>query len=369
MDTTIFTADDARRMRDLSMDLVEWYHRSARALPWRQDPTPYRVWISEIMLQQTRVEAVRPYFARFMEALPGIGDLAAVEETALFKLWEGLGYYSRARNLKKAAQVILADYDGCMPADYEALLGLPGIGPYTAGAIASIAFGIPAAAVDGNVLRVLARLLCKRENMQTAAVKKAAHRMLTDILPPGFPGDFNQAMMELGATVCVPGVPRCTGCPAAGHCLGLQRGCAGELPLRPAKRQRKILRRTVPVILAPAGVLLRRRPDTGLLAGLWEFPAADGWLDPEAAAGLAEALGGRVARCQPLEDSRHIFTHLEWHMRGYAVYTDDFPPPDGYVWAAAGQLQQDYALPSAYKAYLKDALRLLRQQAAGLGGA
>ena len=368
MEKSIFTAEDARLMGALSMELVEWYHRNARTLPWRENPTPYRVWISEIMLQQTRVEAVRPYFARFMEALPGIGDLAAAEEETLFKLWEGLGYYSRARNLKKAAQVIMADCGGQMPADYDALLRLPGIGPYTAGAVASIAFGVPVAAVDGNVLRVLARLLCKGENMQTEAVKKAAHRMLTGILPPGFPGDFNQALMELGATVCVPGPPRCAGCPAAGYCLGLRQGCAGELPRKPAKKQRKILRRTVPVICSPSGVLLRRRPDTGLLAGLWEFPAADGWLEPEEVKGLARELGGQAISCRKLEDSRHIFTHLEWHMRGYALHTGDFPPPAGYVWASAGQLEQDYALPSAYKTYLQDALRLLRQQAAGLEG-
>lgn len=366
MSNSIFTERDAARMRAITPGLLEWYHRNARALPWREHPTPYRVWVSEIMLQQTRVEAVRPYFERFMAALPDIASLAAADEAVLFKLWEGLGYYSRARNLQKTAKILVESYGGQMPADHAALLSLPGIGPYTAGAVASIAFGIPAAAVDGNVLRVLARILCKRDNMNAPAIKKSAERMLTSILPNGFPGDFNQAMMELGATVCTPGLPRCLGCPAAEHCLGLQEGCAAELPIKPPKKARKILERTVPVIWSEQGVLLRRRPDTGLLAGLWEFPAVDGWLEPEEAGTYTEKLGGKVREIRRLDDSRHIFTHLEWHMRGYGLRVAPFAPPPEWVWAAEDALLRDYALPSAYRVYLDEARRLLHACAAGI---
>lgn len=366
MPHSIFTVRDAARIEKITPGLLEWYHRNARPLPWRERPTPYRVWVSEIMLQQTRVEAVRPYFERFMAALPDVASLAAADEAVLFKLWEGLGYYSRARNLQRAAKIIVEEYAGRMPADHDALLSLPGVGPYTAGAVASIAFGIPAAAVDGNVLRVLSRILCKRENMNAPAVKKAADTLLTSILPAGFPGDFNQAMMELGATVCTPGVPRCGLCPAAAHCIGLREGCAAELPVKPPKKARKILERTVPVIWSDRGVLLRRRPDTGLLAGLWEFPASDGWLEPGELEARIKSWGGSVHEVCRLADSRHIFTHLEWHMRGYGLHTDPFCPPTDWVWASGEALLQEYALPSAYKVYSEEARRLLRASAAGL---
>ncbi|MCI8360997.1 MAG: A/G-specific adenine glycosylase [Clostridiales bacterium] len=366
MSNSIFTEQDTARMRQITPGLLEWYHRNARALPWREHPTPYRVWVSEIMLQQTRVEAVRPYFARFMAALPDVASLAAADEALLFKLWEGLGYYSRARNLQKAAKILVKDYGGRLPASHAALLSLPGVGPYTAGAVASIAFGIPAAAVDGNVLRVLSRILCKRENMSAPAVKKEAENLLTAILPAGFPGDFNQAMMELGATVCTPGLPRCRSCPAAAFCLGLEKGCPAELPVKPPKKARKIIERTVPVIWSDQGVLLRRRPGKGLLAGLWEFPALDGRLEPAALKGYVEEWGGQVRQVRRLADSRHIFTHLEWHMRGYGLRTDCFDPPPEWVWASAEALLQEYALPSAYKIYLEEARQLLCAAAAGI---
>ena len=369
MANKIFTKEDTERMKRVVPGLLEWYHRNARALPWREQATPYRVWVSEIMLQQTRVEAVRPYYERFMAALPDFAALAAAPEEVLFKLWEGLGYYSRARNLQKTAKIVVEQYGGRMPDDHAALLALPGIGPYTAGAVASIAFGIPAAAVDGNVLRVLARVLCKEDNMQTPAVKKEAEELLPAVLPAGFPGDFNQAMMELGATVCVPGSPRCLVCPAAARCLGLERGKAAALPVRPPKKARKVIERTVPVILSEKGVLLRKRQETGLLAGLWEFPAADGRLEPEEITRLVETWGGRVSAIRRLEDSRHIFTHLEWRMTGYGLQVEGFTPREGgeWVWASAEGLRRDYALPSAYRAYTAASLQMLTAAAAGFG--
>ena len=362
MQASIFSERDAARMRRVSPLLLEWYHKNARPLPWRENPSPYRVWVSEIMLQQTRVEAVRPYFARFMQTLPSIADLAAAPEEVLFKLWEGLGYYSRARNLQKAARQIMTEHGGRLPADHAALLGLPGIGPYTAGAIASIAFGLPAAAVDGNVLRVLSRILDNGSPMHTQKAKKDAESLIQSILPKGFAGDFNQSMMELGATVCVPGAPHCTDCPIRGECLGLAAGHAADLPIRPPKKARKILPKTVPVIVCEKGTLLRQRPAHGLVAGLWEFPAQEGWQSLEEVCGLVADLGGTPRSAYRLEDSRHIFTHLEWHMIGYLIPSVYFEPPPGWVWAEGDALRNTYALPSAYRVYMESALAFLSKQ-------
>lgn len=361
MTESLFEKVDKERMGCIPIPLLEWYHKNARVLPWREHPTPYRVWVSEIMLQQTRVEAVRPYFQRFMEALPTIASLADASEETLYKLWEGLGYYSRVKNLQKAARVVMDSYGGQLPADHTALLALPGIGPYTAGAIASIAFGIPAAAVDGNVLRVLARLLHKDQPMHTQKAKKAAESLLLSILPDGFAGDFNQAMMELGATVCIPGNPRCAFCPLKNYCLGRAAGCAADLPVRPEKKARRIERHTVLIILCNQGVLLRQRPDKGLLGGLWEFPSRDGWNSPTEAISFIRELGGNGSIPERLEDSRHIFTHLEWHMIGYASFTPFFLPPDGWVWADGDALRSSFAIPSAYKPYLSRTLQLLQK--------
>lgn len=331
--------------------LLDWYDANARSLPWRDAPTPYRVWVSEIMLQQTRVEAGRPYFERFMAALPTVQALAEADEQTLLKLWEGLGYYNRARNLQKAARLVLERFGGELPATPAQLLTLPGIGPYTAGAIASIAFGYPAAAVDGNVLRVLSRLTAYEGDVLAAGVREQAARALEDILPARA-GDFNQAMMELGALVCLPGgAPKCLVCPLREHCRARALGLENELPHKAPKKQRRIEQLTVLLALHEGRVALRRRPPRGLLAGLWEYPHLPGLLTPPQLDAPLAALGLQTNGALPAGEAKHIFTHIEWQMTGYYLPCDtDSAPPD-WVWVTPHQLAQTYPVPSAFGAY------------------
>ena len=259
--------------KDIIEPLLTWYLKNARSLPWREEPTPYRVWVSEIMLQQTRVEAVKPYFQRFITKLPDVAALADCPEDTLLKLWEGLGYYNRVRNMQKAARTVVEEYGGILPADYRALLSLTGIGSYTAGAIASIAYGIPVPAVDGNVLRVLTRLSGDASDIMKQTVKTALEEELLDFMPKDRAGAFNQALMELGATVCVPnGAPLCGECPWGGVCKACADGSWAYLPVKTRARERRIEERTVFVIRTGDRVVLNRRPKKGLLAGLYEFP-------------------------------------------------------------------------------------------------
>lgn len=331
--------------------LLAWYDEGHRDLPWRAVPTPYRVWVSEIMLQQTRVEAVRSYFDRWMQALPDIPALAAADEAVYMKLWEGLGYYSRVRNLHRAAVEVCEQYGGELPADYAKLLALPGVGEYTAGAIASIAFGLPVPAVDGNVLRVAARLDNDLTPITDAGYKKQTRARFAALMPADRPGDLNQALMELGATVCLPnGAPRCADCPLQHLCLGCHHGNAAMLPVRAAKKARRVEDRTV--LLARCGPLvgIRRRPAKGLLAGLWELPALAGHLSPEETRAALAAQGWQVQKLLSLRPAKHIFTHVEWHMNGY--YIELAAPPDGLTFVSPAALRADYALPSAFRAFL-----------------
>ncbi len=331
--------------------LLAWYDEGHRDLPWRAVPTPYRVWVSEIMLQQTRVEAVRSYFDRWMQALPDIPALAAADEAVYMKLWEGLGYYSRVRNLHRAACEVCEQYGGELPADYAKLLALPGVGEYTAGAVASIAFGLPVPAVDGNVLRVAARLDNDLTPITDAGYKKQTRARFAALMPADRPGDLNQALMELGATVCLPnGAPRCADCPLQHLCLGCHHGNAAMLPVRAAKKARRVENRTV--LLARCGPLvgIRRRPAKGLLAGLWELPALEGHLSPEETRAALAAQGWQVQKLLSLRPAKHIFTHVEWHMNGY--YIELAAPPDGLTFVSPAALRADYALPSAFRAFL-----------------
>lgn len=339
--------------------LLAWYDANARDLPWRREVTPYRVWISEIMLQQTRVEAVKGYFARFIAALPSPAALAAVDERALLKLWEGLGYYSRARNLQKAAKVIVEEYGGELPASHEALLELPGVGPYTAGAVASIAFGLPEPAVDGNVLRVLSRLTADGGDIADPAVKRAAEDKVSAIIPAGRAGKFNQALMELGATVCAPnGPPACGRCPLAGLCAAHARSNETDYPVKAAKKTRRVEERTVLLLVRDELLALRRRPAKGLLAGLWELPNVKGSLDASGAVEAARALGLAPLRVEPLGPAKHIFTHIEWHMTGYRVTVEEAQAGEGLEWIDSRGLREDYPLPSAFAAYLAPFLQV-----------
>jgi A/G-specific adenine glycosylase len=331
--------------------LVPWFLRAKRDLEWRNDPTPYRVWISEIMLQQTRVEAVKPYYDRFLAELPDVAALAAVDETRLLKLWEGLGYYRRARNLQAAAKKIMQDYGGVFPSDYESVRNLPGIGDYTAGAILSIAFGKPFPAVDGNVLRVVSRLVASREDIDSPKIRKELTAALAAVYPAGQCSEFTQSLMELGATVCLPnGAPLCTVCPLAGICLASQNGLTDEIPVRKTKAARPVKEFAVVVLRDATGrFAVRRRPETGLLAGLYEFPNLEGRPDETA---LKTAF--HAVRIRKSGKAKHVFTHVEWDMTLYLAETGD--PPDGFEWVSRDSLRSETAIPSAFKAALKLAL-------------
>lgn len=332
--------------------LLHWYEEQARILPWREHPDPYHVWISEIMLQQTRVEAVKPYYERFLRALPDIPALAQAGEEPLMKLWEGLGYYSRVRNLQKAARIIVKEYDGRLPADFSLLQKLPGIGPYTAGAIASIAYGIPAPAVDGNVLRVVSRLCASRADISNPKVKKMVEQAILEILPPSRPGDFNQALMELGAMVCLPnGVAKCEHCPLSYLCQAYQQGIVMELPVKTPKKPRTIQQKTVIVLFCENRTALRKRPSSGLLAGMWELPNFEGILSKEEVISILESQGGEISALYSLHPAKHIFTHIEWHMTGYAVILKQMIENDEWEWVDLFQLQNQYALPGAFQVY------------------
>jgi A/G-specific adenine glycosylase len=350
------------RIRPLQGSLAEyllrWYDVNRRILPWREDPAPYHIWLSEIMLQQTRVEAVKGYYERFLRELPDIRALAEVSEEKLLKLWEGLGYYNRARNMQKAARKIVAEYGGEMPPYYEDILSLPGIGNYTAGAIASIAFGLPTAAVDGNVLRVFARYLADPTDISEEGLKKRRKEEIERVIPAEHPGLFNQALMDLGAMICLPnGMPKCDLCPLKKKCLAKKEGRTSELPVKAPKAKRRIEDKTVFVIQYQDKVLIRRRPAKGLLAGLYELPAKAGHLDQKDALAYVEEMGFQPLHIEALPESRHIFSHLEWRMKGYLVRADEL--------AKRGDWQKDqdcrmetpevidakYPIPSAFAAY------------------
>ncbi|MEG1848235.1 MAG: A/G-specific adenine glycosylase [Lachnospiraceae bacterium] len=347
-------------LEQLVEPLLAWYYGHARVLPWREEPTPYRVWISEIMLQQTRVEAVKPYFERFIEALPTIQMLADAKEDRLLKLWEGLGYYNRVRNLQKAAQTIMEQYDGKIPSTIEELQTLAGIGSYTSGAIASIAYGHAVPAVDGNVLRVITRVTADSADILNATVKKRIEASLKEIMPQGQAGAFNQALMELGAMVCIPnGTPKCEECPWNKMCLARVQDCIAEIPHKTPKKPRKIEEKTILVIQDENKAAIRKRPSTGLLAGLYEFPMIEGIADVAQVIEYVEHLGFHPLRVQQLESSKHIFTHKEWHMTGYAVKVDELNRPlatqdmQGLILIETQTTEDSYPIPAAFAAYTK----------------
>ena len=341
-------------MENISPALLDWFYKNRRSLPFREDPTPYHVWLSEVMLQQTRVSAVLPHYYRFLEALPDIPALAACEEERLHKLWEGLGYYSRVRNLQKAAKLVCAQYGGQLPADYAALRALPGIGEYTAGAIASISFGLPVPAVDGNVLRVFSRLYNDPGVITEPAVKKAFTARVMEHQPPEKAGDYNQALMELGALVCVPnGAPLCGQCPLAALCLARAAGTTAQLPQKAKPKPRKIVPVTLALVESPAGFLVQQRPQKGLLAGLWQPLAFEGtaMTQPELDAAL-RTIGLCVQWQAPLQSTRHVFTHRIWQISGFCG-TAAGPAPEGCVWASRAELNGEYAVPSAFAGIMR----------------
>ncbi|NBK98694.1 MAG: A/G-specific adenine glycosylase [Erysipelotrichia bacterium] len=329
-------------MEKISSCLVAWYMENKRDLPWRENRDAYRVWVSEIMLQQTRVEAVKPYFTRFIKALPTLASLATVEDDYLVKLWEGLGYYSRVRNMKKAAITCMEKYDGKLPSSYEELLNLSGIGPYTAGAIASIAYKQSVCAIDGNVLRVYARLFAIKEDILLTKTRNKIQSLI-ELDKAEDMGIFNQALMDLGAGICVPNSnPRCNICPLSNFCLAYKQGLVNQLPVRIKKTKRTSEKYTVLIYVCNGQVLLHKREDTGLLAGLYEFVLKAGHKKK------SDFKNGVY-----LGKYKHVFSHKEWHMKGFLIECDECFSKEGHFWTSIANVENVYSIPSAYK-YYKD---------------
>ena len=341
------------RMKKLPSLLLPWYKAHHRDLPWRKDKEPYHVWISEIMLQQTRVEAVKGYYSRFLEKLPTVEALANADDELLTKLWEGLGYYSRVRNLKKAAQEIMTRHGGVFPGEHRDVLALSGIGPYTAGAICSICYDQPTPAVDGNVLRLVSRLTDDHRFIDEPALRSDFTRLLEEIYP-GEAGDFTQALMELGATLCGPNTaPRCEECPCRELCLGYQRGTAPSLPVKRPKKQRRTEEKTVLILRCENRYALCKRPEKGLLAGLWQFPDLEGKCTVEQAIGALEGMGIRTKEvCRTLERN-HIFTHITWEMRGIFLEVSN-TGGEGIEWMEEDTILEKIALPTAYRQFWEE---------------
>ena len=367
---------DRLKPKDINK-LLAWYRENKRDLPWRHTKDAYRIWVSEIMLQQTRVEAVKPYYASFLSKYPDVKALADANEDDLTRIWEGLGYYSRVRNMHKAAMEVSTSHGGLFPVSYEVLLTLPGIGSYTAGAVASIAGGTNVPAVDGNVLRVYTRVMADESCISDAKTVKRIREEIAEAMQAaagggdtagraaydgtGFdPGDFNAAMMEIGATVCLPnGEPKCRECPFQSICRAKKEGRISDFPKKAPKAARRIENRTVFVLESTRGIALKKRPDKGLLAGMYELPAAEGCLGGKEAEQFIKSLGYHPVRIREIEESKHIFSHIEWHMKAYHALVDDISDPsgedpaNGIFFVTKEERREGYALPSAFKAYKK----------------
>ena len=337
----------------LGEKLCMWYDAGHRELPWRQDREPYHVWLSEIMLQQTRVEAVKGYYARFLSELPTIRALAACPPDRLTKLWEGLGYYSRVWNLQKAAKTIMEEFGGEFPGTYEAVRALPGVGDYTAGAICSICFDLPTPAVDGNVLRVLSRVMEDGAPVTNQKTKTAYRAALLPLYEAGSRGKLTQALMELGAMVCVPnGAPKCEICPLRDVCLANAHGTWEKYPVKEAKKAKREEEKTVFYLTCDGCLAVRKRESKGLLAGLWELPNVEGKLDAAQALSFAEKAGCEPAELLKSVERVHVFTHIIWRMRCYYIVCKEKSPE--FVWADAERRKTDVALPTAFRMFVEE---------------
>ncbi|MBQ9085768.1 MAG: A/G-specific adenine glycosylase [Clostridia bacterium] len=339
--------------KELIEPILTWYRQNRRMLPWREGKEPYRIWISEIMLQQTRIEAVIPYYHRFLEELPTVEALANVPDDRLMKLWEGLGYYSRARNLKKAAIQTVNEHGGVLPPDFDALRRLSGIGDYTAGAIASIAYGLPEPAVDGNVLRVVMRLTGREDDIAQASTKKEVTEWLREIYPSGEDaGDLTEGIMELGEKICIPaGVPKCDECPLREQCVARRDNTWSTLPKKSPKKERRTEDHTVLILHCDGKIALRKRPKEGLLAGLWEFPSLSGKRSVQEIEELLQGKSLAPEHIIPCGDATHIFTHITWNMTGISVQCS--LPSDEFFWFTPDELRRDVAIPTAFRFYLR----------------
>ena len=336
--------------------VVAWYRKHRRDLPWREHPDAYRVWVSEIMLQQTRVEAVKPYYERFLEAFPNAAALAEAEEDKLLKMWEGLGYYNRVRNMQKAAQQVMTEHNGRFPQSYDEILKLSGIGHYTAGAISSFAYGIAKPAVDGNVLRVVSRLLASDADIMKASTRAQMERLIEEVIPIDAAADFNQGLIEIGAIVCVPnGEPKCEICPVAHLCKAKEQNIQMELPVKTKAKARRIEKRTVLIFRDNETVAIRKRPVKGLLAGLYELPNVEGHLTRKEVIEYGKEIGLTPIRVKKLASAKHIFSHVEWHMIGYEVLVDELEKncSEKMIFAGREEIDRKYSIPSAFEAYIE----------------
>lgn len=346
-------------LEDIVVPLLRWYRENKRDLPWRQTKDPYRIWVSEIMLQQTRVEAVKPYYERFLRTLPDVKALAEADEETILKLWEGLGYYSRVRNMQKAALQIMEEYGGCFPADQKALLHLKGIGPYTAGAVGSIAFSLPVPAVDGNVLRVMSRITADASDISLAATKKDWEARLAKILPADAPGDLNQALMELGAMVCLPnGEPKCGICPVRSDCEAYRKNRIALYPVKAEKKARTLEYLNVFFCAEKDKIAIGKRPPKGLLSGLWELPNSKRDAAPSQ---VLQEMGILKAVLLPMKGQKHIFTHVEWHMDCYFVKVSERVESD-LLWLTKEEAEKSFALPSAFKKIWQEGIRQMEEE-------
>ena len=349
-------------LEEIVQPLVKWYRDNKRILPWRDKDNAYYTWVSEIMLQQTRVEAVKPYFQRFITELPDIQSLAECPEEKLLKLWEGLGYYNRVRNMQEAAKTVKDEYNGRLPEDYQALLSLKGIGSYTAGAIASIAYGEKVPAVDGNVLRVISRITESTEDISRQSVRRKIEQQVSQIMPSDCPGDFNQALMDLGSSICIPnGEPFCENCPWESICKAHKYGQETDFPVKAKKKQRKIEKKAVFLIEVSDKIILHKRPEKGLLSGLWELPNLDGELSAKELSEQMKKWEIGDYMIEPLGEGKHIFSHVEWQMRGYRIQMRDISEKllEKEEWIAVSRedLEEKYAIPSAFDCYRKQIYR------------
>lgn len=336
--------------------VVAWYRKHRRDLPWREHPDAYRVWVSEIMLQQTRVEAVKPYYERFLEAFTDVAALAEAEEDKLLKMWEGLGYYNRVRNMQKAAQQVMTEHNGRFPQSYDEILKLSGIGNYTAGAISSFAYGIAKPAVDGNVLRVVSRLLASDADIMKASTRAQMERLIEEVIPIDAAADFNQGLIEIGAIVCVPnGEPKCEICPVAHLCKAKAQNIQMELPVKTKAKARRIEKRTVLIFRDNETVAIRKRPVKGLLAGLYELPNVEGHLTRKEVIEYGKEIGLTPIRVKKLASAKHIFSHVEWHMIGYEVLVDELEKncSEKMIFAGREEIDRKYSIPSAFEAYIE----------------
>lgn len=331
--------------------LLSWYQKNKRVLPWRKDKNPYHIWISEIMLQQTRIEAVIPYYERFMKRIPDVNALATIDEDELLKLWEGLGYYNRARNLKKAAQIIMSEYQGTFPNTYKEIIRLPGIGEYTASAIASICFHEATPTIDGNVLRVYTRLKEDKRNVDLNQTKKEIREEISQIIPLEA-GDFNEALMELGETICLPnGEPKCNMCPLSHICKAYLHQSWDKFPVKSEKRSKKELFYTVFLFYYQNQVAIRKRDDKGLLKNLWEFPNELGKMG---IADVKKYLKQHQIYFSSVKKGisyKHVFTHQIWYMQSFQIELTSVI--NDFKWVSIEEIEEKYAIPGAFEPFLK----------------